>query len=807
MTLLHSSSGPITSRPRGKKSFNGTQRLNAPLARAKLEKPRCSTLGKRHLRTLLGQSMGTNIRVQRWSSALDKRIGRRMLRQVGIVVVTACASWSLCYTFFGGTSNGKTWYGQFASKFWDDSKGGVPLVTLAIPVLLAGSVSALLNVASSGRTAMTIAPWMHSLVYKWSPTSGDVNFNRLSFLFILVPLSIYLLASIKRHLYGQDLSYNDTVMEVGNSFAMVALVAFSYFLIPVARHSAILKLLNWTPVAAVRLHIWSGRIIIVGVLMHGTMHMYRWVGIAGENLLSMILPPAPCWTFGDTEFRPTCNDSDSDCSCYDHFRNLTGVLAAVGLVVIAITAVGYVRRNHYRVFYMAHVMAAPLVIIMSILHWKRSVLYMAPSLLYYVASSIPVMMESAVKMKKDGGVQVVSVQKITSSDGRPCVSLTVAASDATSLQSGQYIKLSAPEISSVYHPFTVNRVNGTLGHLRIIFRVTGPFTSKLANQLVDGTKPPLLEMDGFHGTTKRVDQVLKHDVVVMVAGGIGITPYLSLLQEVHSISHSRQESKEIVLHWICRNAVLVKYVKAHYFHHLVTKSFKSNFRMRLIVHKTSRGQSNVTGSGNLGHQMSTESEMSQNYIGEPFSQSRFSSGKNGIIGNLTPFVTFSAIGWVGLWAVWYVYEYAIHENEIVGRAWACLAIVTVAVFVASIATLVLYMVDKPRSRRHNPTLIEDSEEDNIEIEMGSEGNGITKETLGDERSDDEAAVSYEEKIGRPTIRELLKSLDGAQHPGLFLCGPKSLMQALRAESQEKCVTRKCMSGAPQTAIYEECFET
>lgn len=53
-----------------------------------------------------------------------------MLRQVGIVVVTACASWSLCYILFGGTSKGKAWYGQFASMFWDDSKGGVPIVTL-----------------------------------------------------------------------------------------------------------------------------------------------------------------------------------------------------------------------------------------------------------------------------------------------------------------------------------------------------------------------------------------------------------------------------------------------------------------------------------------------------------------------------------------------------------------------------------------------------------------------------------------------------------------------------------------------------
>jgi hypothetical protein len=59
-----------------------------------------------------------------------------------------------------------------------------------------------------------------------------------------------------------------------------------------------------------------------------------------------------------------------------------------------------------------------------------------------------------------------------------------------------------------------------------------------------------------------------------------------------------------------------------------------------------------------------------------------------------PFVTFSAIGWVGLWAVWYIYKNAIHEEEIVGRAWAFCVIVTVAVLVAGFANLVQYMIDK-----------------------------------------------------------------------------------------------------------------
>jgi ferredoxin-NADP reductase len=69
-------------------------------------------------------------------------------------------------------------------------------------------------------------------------------------------------------------------------------------------------------------------------------------------------------------------------------------------------------------------------------------------------------------------------------------------------------------------------------------------------------------------------------------------------------------------------------------------------------------------------------------------------------------------------------------------------------------------------------------------------------------------VTYEEKGGRPTVHALLESLDGVRCPGLFVCGPKKLMQELRDAVDERCQIRirHGISGTPHIAMYEESFE-
>jgi predicted ferric reductase len=643
-------------------------------------------------------------------------------------------------------------------------------------------------------------------------------------LIVFIPLVVFLFANIHRHLHGQALSLDEKLKQVSNSFADAALIAMSYFLIPVARQSPLLKFINWSPAAAVRLHIWSGRTIILGVLVHGVMHVIRWTNLSGENLVRMTFPPAPCWTLHDTPFEPTCNDTETECSCYYLFRNLTGFLGLLDLLVIAITTVSYVRRNHYRVFYMAHVLAAPTVFIMVILHWRRSVLYMVPSLLYYAASSAPLLIESALK-NKDSGVRIVAAKYIASSDRhceRPCVSLTLEVSKDASLNfaPGQYVHLLAPNVSTISHPFTINRVPGKRNEMRIIFRAAGPFTRMLAHSLTLGSsKLPVIHMDGFHGTTQRLNQVLKHDVAVLVAGGIGITPYLSLLYEVVSTMRLRQPSmqdamtKEVILHWMCRDQALLEYVTDQYFEPLRWLASEAGCRIRIVVHRTNPKSAEMAFLDRV--EMVKDRTIATDKDGLPFTPSRFSSGNTtSMFGNLFPFVTFATTAWIGLWVTWRLYMTAAFEHKILGRGWTALAIIAIAVVVALLANFATRVLDRVLLAQQPLALglLENVNNEHQDVEMESVKDDFAKQSVVKsdyvEVSSNLTAVTYEESVGRPTVHQLLKSLDDARCPGLFVCGPKSLTQDLRDAAEEHCQIRirHCRSGTFQIAIYEETFQ-
>lgn len=122
--------------------------------------------------------------------------------------------------------------------------------------------------------------------------------------------------------------------------------------------------------------------------------------------------------------------------------------------------------------------------------------------------------------------------------------------------------------------------------------------------MLQSSRPPKVYMDGFHGccssmpttNSNRWNKLRKHDFVMIAAGGIGITPYLSLLGELCNINDKRasrdttaKSSNEgsqkqmatsgnratttirqvIQLHWVCRDRGLIEYVQREYLNHIV----------------------------------------------------------------------------------------------------------------------------------------------------------------------------------------------------------------------------------------------
>jgi len=173
------------------------------------------------------------------------------------------------------------------------------------------------------------------------------------------------------------------------------------------------------------------------------------------------------------------------------------------MLFLGLTSIWRVRRNYYRVFYFVHVTLSVVMLFGLAMHDNQIVWYMAPSLLYYLASNVPVLVESLWKWIRHGGIRVVKVVHIPDSGG--CVELTLkgvlshAADGRTSLAKdsclddnelhtiGKFCKLRVPSISSKNHPFTIFSHStlsvGSNDEFKILFRPYGTFTSQLSKQL------------------------------------------------------------------------------------------------------------------------------------------------------------------------------------------------------------------------------------------------------------------------------------------------------------------------------------
>jgi predicted ferric reductase len=397
------------------------------------------------------------------------------------------------------------------------------------------------------------------------------------------------------------LHVEDPVAEFGNCWGHISLWSASLFLWSVTLRSRNTDN-NWYRY----LHIWPGRVVVWASVLHGVIHMYRWKFQLQLSIVHQLVPSRACWAQALRSWRTLspprpvppndCNGTDIlGCSCYDIARNGVGFLAWLGMLVIGCTSLEAIRRRHFGTFYWTHIIASLVVTIGTCLHFTRTMVYIAPSLLYYVSYSFPVWLEMW-RNQSGGehreGIRIISCERLATTHnqgqsndrGGACISLVVEATEAAleRYQPGQHIRLHVPALSRLSHPFTANLMataspspSTTSLQLRIVFRETGGFTTQLGQQLVPRivqsndsgdaeTTPfwPVVHMSGFYGCTHRVADALPHDRIVFVAGGVGIVAYLSLIPVL--LSSPRMQSKSVSLIWICRDRNLVDFVRREY---------------------------------------------------------------------------------------------------------------------------------------------------------------------------------------------------------------------------------------------------
>lgn len=454
-----------------------------------------------------------------------------------------------------------------------------------------------------------------------SQGGGDPNMHLWTLLFVLAPTCVAIfwpLFTIPKD-YIRDISSSLHAWQVrGSMFAAItgdaAVMALSFFLIPVTKHSPLLHVLGLSFTQALVFHRVAGWISLVFTVLHGGLYLVHYAtGLFSSSerrqssgyshgwrgIVEHVWPPTRCWSWqaldvrstgwGTMHTNSTSHNNDGhheDCNFY--FFNFTGLASMVAFIVLGIFSLPWMRRRAYRLFYVIHIPAAWIMLLGAICHITYISLFLVPNIIYYLAPTVAVWVQQWMGPK---GVAVSSVTEIDHAQGCFLVRLRAAASPAAldtnpdSRSIGGVCKIRLPYMGSIWHPFSV-LYSHDKRHLLSLIRPTGPFTQELRDYLLpknddennsmtddDRTslllsrkEPRRLFVDGIYPAEYRWQRqaLYLHDVVVGVAGGVGIVPFLHMLDQLmtseYNNDHTTTTLRHFQIHWYCRKEGLARFV-------------------------------------------------------------------------------------------------------------------------------------------------------------------------------------------------------------------------------------------------------
>ena len=354
-------------------------------------------------------------------------------------------------------------------------------------------------------------------------------------------------------------------------------------------------------------------------------------------------------------------------------------------------------------------------------------------------------------------------------------------------QQGQYCNLHVPQISVVAHPFTVNKVPGYTDRLRLLVRESGSFTMQLGKCFNDSiqrsthavgdddmefqsspaSSMPIINISGFYGMPCRKDLMHSHDHAIIMAGGIGITPYLSGLLELTSTNLStsspRSFLKTLELHWICRDLSLIRYIYDEYFSKILNcTSLAGGVTVRIVVHYTGTEANFCCKSMDTFDVLPRVPELLQyKDTTYPMEQSYFSFGTSPktFHGKLT-LAAFLGIFTLGLWLIWFFYAGAVQcQDEMWTRANSIFVVVILSI---GLSVGLIHFANGNASRASKLTTIPSK----ICSYLTTANNTCN------------VASYVQHATGRPKFVDLLIPLQNTINAGVFVCGPAPMLKSV-----------------------------
>ncbi|KAG9325265.1 hypothetical protein KVV02_000013 [Mortierella alpina] len=368
-------------------------------------------------------------------------------------------------------------------------------------------------------------PWIGYTYKYWVLVAMSVLLNTLWF---VQPLVAYLPNGIRfLGLYGSITAY----VAFGSGYA--AMGSCGMLLLLVLRRS-MLQAVGFTYADLLPLHRWLGVAFIVWSTLHTISYILYYIHFDAF------------WE----EFNFDGNTRGP--------QNLIALVAYASLLGLGITAIPQVRRSCYLLFITAHRVFTVITFVGTLMHFPYYMLwyYVLPSMCLYIADrfvpkfiqSCSIAPEIACSFNKDADIlTVVLMSKNRLEPLKP-------------YYPGDYVNLEIPELSLIYHPFTIasywaeDPYTMTI-YVRTFQETKTSWTGALANLCGESEAPVLVRanVDGVFGD--RVHDYLSCKVMVIFAAGAAITTFMGLLKamaaQIEVTAESKKNPATIEVHLIC----------------------------------------------------------------------------------------------------------------------------------------------------------------------------------------------------------------------------------------------------------------
>ncbi|XP_043197071.1 dual oxidase 2-like [Amphibalanus amphitrite] len=281
--------------------------------------------------------------------------------------------------------------------------------------------------------------------------------------------------------------------------------------------------------------------------------------------------------------------------CWETITGFTGVLLLLNMAAIYVFAVQYARRNVYKGFWATH-NTYPFFYILTVLHGSGRLVQEPFFYYFFLGPCVLFALDRLVTAsRKKVEIAVINAELLPSD----VTAIHIKRPSNFEYKSGQWVRIACPVLSSSeFHPFTLSSAPHEK-NLSLHIRAVGPWTRNL-RRVYDPTvirdhALPKIYLDGPYGEGHQ--DWYRFEVSVLVGGGIGITPFASILKDIvrRASAPAGIACKKVYFLWVTRTQKhfewmvdIIRDVESSDSNHLMSThifitQFYSKFDLRTIM--------------------------------------------------------------------------------------------------------------------------------------------------------------------------------------------------------------------------------